>query len=111
MGLTGALSNPGVTTRLQCLTGRDWHKVRPRRKAAHDSSDGRRRFGTVRDAIIQVLAAADSDLRVKDIHADVEQLLDSPVSRSSVKNYLHKHSHSRNPLFERLARGRYRLVR
>ena len=112
MGLTGALSNPGVTTRLQCLTARDWHKARPRRTIAHDPSDGRRRFGTVRDAIIHVLAEADSDLRVKDIHAGVEQLLGSSVSRSSIKNYMRKGCVSRHtPLFENPARGRYRLVR
>ena len=104
MGLTGALSNPEVTTRLECLTTGDRHKARPRRKAAHDSSDGRRRFGVVRDAIIHVLAKADSDLRVKDIHVGVEQLLGSPVSRSSVKNYLRKGCIGRRtPLFENRA--------
>lgn len=33
------------------------------------------RRGAIRDAIIHVLAQTDSDLRVKDVHADAEQLL------------------------------------
>lgn len=110
MVLTGALSNTEVTTLLQCLTGRDWHKVRRPRKPADGWSDGRRPFGTVRDAIVEVLSRADSDLRVKDIQAGVEALLNSPVSRSSVKSYLHKDGLRRTPLFERRDRGRYRLL-
>ena len=79
-------------------------------KPAAGWSDGRRQFGTVRDAIVEVLSRADSELRVKDIQAGVEALLNSPVSRSSVKSYLHKGCRRRIPLFENLGWGRYRLL-
>ena len=110
MGLTGALSNTEVTTLLQCLTGRDWHKAKRPCKPAAGWLDGRRQFGTVRDAIVEVLSRADSELRVKDIQAGVEALLNNPVSRSSVKSYLHKGCRRRIPLFENLGWGRYRLL-
>src|SRR5439155_4307856 len=47
--------------------------------------DSRRPFGSVRDAIVQVLSEADGDLRVRDIQAGVERLLGGPVSPTSVK--------------------------
>lgn len=111
MGLTGALSNPEVTGRLQCLTAtRDWHEVRHSRKPTPSWSDGRRPFGTVGAAIVQVLSEADSDLRVKDIQAGVKKILNSPISRSSIKGYLYKDGLRRAPRFEHLGWGRYRLL-
>jgi len=59
---------------------------------------------------MRILSKTDSDLRVKDIQAAVEELPGGPVSRSAVKNYLHRHSQGASPLFERIARGRYRLL-
>lgn len=78
MGLTGALSNPEVTARLQYLTARDCHKDPYARRPVPGWSDGRRRFGTVSAAIAQVLSEADGELRVKDIQAAVEQLSEQP---------------------------------
>ena len=111
MGLVGSLSNTVTTSNLQCLTSRDWHKGRARKRAPAGWSDGRRAFGTVRDAIVQVLAEADSDLRVRDIQAAVDQLLDGPVSTTSVKSYLRKGSDRSIPLFEYRGRAGYRLLR
>jgi len=52
-----------------------------------------------------------SELRVTDVHAAVEELLGEPVSRSSVKNYLAAGAdHRKTRLFERVSRGRYRLL-
>jgi hypothetical protein len=45
---------------------------------------------TVRDAIVQVLATAETDLRVRDIQKGVGDLLEGHVSASSVKDYLRK---------------------
>jgi hypothetical protein len=73
--------------------------------------DGRRKFGTVRNAIIQVLQNASTELRTRDIHARVEELLQEPVCRGSVKSYLAKGCVTNVPRFERVARGRYRLAR
>jgi hypothetical protein len=44
-----------------------------------------------------------------EIHAAVEDLLDEPVSRSSVKNYLARGSQRKRRRIERVGRGRYRL--
>jgi hypothetical protein len=73
--------------------------------------DGRRKFGTVRDAIVQVMREAGTELRMRDIHAQVEELLREPVCRGSVKSYLCKGCETKVPLFERVGRGCYRLRR
>jgi putative nucleotidyltransferase with HDIG domain len=112
MVLTGHLSNRELTALLVVLTARDWeHAPRRFKKNAHGSPDGRRSFGTVSSAIIEVLKHVDSDLRVRDIHKEVERLLGGPVSRSSIKNYLHKDSKRAVPLFEHRGRAGYRLLR
>ncbi len=111
MGLTGRLSNPGLTTLLQRLTAHDWKQAGPpHRSAGGIAPDGRRKFGTVRDAIVQVLAQTDSALRVRDIQKGVEKTLGGPVSGSSVRNYLRKGCRRRAPLFEYRGRSGYRLA-
>ena len=109
MVLVGLLSNPELTSLYQCLISRDWHKARRRKQGLAGWSDGRRKFGSVGQAIVQVLARADTELRVEDIHKSVEYLLGGPVSRSSVKNYLRRGCERRAPLFERVSHGRYRV--
>ncbi|HEX5852230.1 MAG TPA: hypothetical protein VFY36_03970 [Solirubrobacteraceae bacterium] len=44
---------------------------------------------------------------MKDIHAEVESVLDRSVSRSAVKNWLAGHTGGETALFVRIARGRY----
>jgi hypothetical protein len=73
--------------------------------------DGRRKFGSVSGAIVQVLTEARRDLRVKEIWREVEQVLGEPVSRHSVKSYLHRGTYSSTTIFERIGYGRYRLRR
>jgi hypothetical protein len=109
MDLVGRLSNHRVTALYQSLTRRDWHKARPKRSAVV-WSDGRRPFGSVRDAIIEVLAEAGSEVRVKDIQAGVERLLDGPVSGTSVKAYLRRGCQREMPLIEYCGRKGYRLL-
>jgi hypothetical protein len=112
MDLTGRLSNPDLTTLLQRLMARDWKQVaRQHPSAGGVAPDGRRKFGTVRDAIVAVLEQAGCDLRVRDIHEDVEKLLREPVSSSSVKDYLRKGCRRSTPLFEYRGRRGYRLAR
>jgi hypothetical protein len=110
--LVGRLSNPDLTTLLQGLTAHDWRQARPLQRATSGiAPDGRRKFGTVRDAIVQVLASADSDLRVREIQKGVEDVLGGPVSPSSVKDYLRKGCRHRVPLFEYRGRDGYRRAR
>ncbi len=111
MDLTGRLSNHDLTTLFQRLTARDWTQAdRPHPSADGVAPDGRRRFGSVRDAIVQVLAGADSELRVREIQKGVEEILGGPVSTSSVKDYLRKGCRRRVPLFEYCGRRGYRLA-
>jgi hypothetical protein len=112
MDLVGRLSNHHLTSLLERLTPHDWKQAdRPHGSAGGLAPDGRRKFGTVRDGIVHVLAEADSDLRVREIQKGVEEVLSGPVSRSSVKDYLRKGCRRRVPLFEYRGRDGYRLAR
>ena len=110
MDLVGRLSNRVTTSNLQFLTSRDWHKAHRPTSSDGPRPDGRRQFGSVGRAIVQVVAGADSELRVRDVHKRVEYLLGEPISRSSVKNYLHKGSKRPVPLFEHHGKRGYRLA-
>jgi hypothetical protein len=112
MDLTGRLSNHDLTNLLQRLTDRDWRQV-GRRHLSTDcvAPDGRRKFGAIRDAIVAVLDQANCELRVRDIHGGVEDLLGQPVSRGSVKAYLRNGCRRRSPLFEYRGKTGYRLLR
>jgi hypothetical protein len=59
---------------------------------------------------MRVLFESVEPMRMKDIHAEVEAMLGQPVSRSAVKNWLAGHTGGEQPLFIRLARGRYRIT-
>ena len=58
-----------------------------------------------------VLARADSEMRMKTIHAEVERALGGSVSFQSVADYLIKRSKGPRPLFARTRYGHYRLMR
>lgn len=112
MDLVGRLSNHDLTILFQHLTARDWRQAARRHTLAGGvAPDDRRKFGTVRDAIVQVLADAGTDLRVRDIHSAVERLLGEPVAHSSVKDYLRKGCRRKMALFEYRGGRGYRLVR
>ena len=110
MVLVGALSNPDLQDLFQSLTSQPRRKQRrPKPETDGPAPDGRRKFGTVSTAIVQVLAEARSDMRVSEIWDEVGRLLDSRVSRHSIKSYLHRGTYSSKPIFERISHGRYRL--
>lgn len=74
----------------------------------------RRPPGQIRDAIIASLKTRPEGATIKEIHAAVEKDLGEVVSPSSVRSYLQLGT--RRPTrpgghFERLAPGRYRLVK
>src|SRR5712691_4797583 len=101
--LTGVLSDPEFGLFFQSLTSSETHKESRTCKAQPTGSpDGRRKFGSVSGAILQVLMEAQSDLRVKEIRVSVERLLGSSVSRHSIKSYLHERSFGRTTLMARL---------
>ena len=109
---SGRLSNHDLTTLFQRLTAGDWKQAhRPHQLVGGVAPDGRRKFGTVRDAILAVLEQTDCELRVRDIHEGVEKLLGESASSSSVKEYLRRGCRRRTPLFEYRASRGYRLSR
>jgi len=112
MVLSGGLSNQPLRDLLQCLTS-PRASQRPSRSSRLGAGwpDGRRKFGTVSDVIVTVLAQADEEMRLSEICGEVERVLGGHVSRHSVTDYLVKHSTGPRPLFTRPRRGHYRLTR
>ena len=110
MGLSGGLSNHSFADLLQCLTAEvSDQALRESDAQPAGWSDGRRKFGTVSGAIMTVLTRADSEMRMRTIHAEVEGVLGGSVSFQSVADYLIKRSKGPKPLFVRTRYGHYRL--
>jgi hypothetical protein len=111
MVLSGGLSNLDSQDLLQCLTSSKTRKGAARRRKSRPGLEGKRRFGTVGGAVVQVLSRIEGEMRLNAIHSEVEKLLGSSVSRLSVSDYLIRRSKGRRPLFERSRHGHYRLLR
>ena len=110
MALSGGLSNTSIQGLLQCLTEHPQDQApRPRRLRA-GWSDGRREFGTVDDAVVAVLNARGTEMRARDIHTAVEELLGERVSRYSVADSLRRKSRGRRQLFVRAGYSVYALA-
>jgi hypothetical protein len=97
---------------LHCLTrdSSDQELDQPRPQRA-GWPDGRRKFGTVSGAIMVVRTQTDSEMRLRDINAQVERVLGGRVSFPSVADYLLKRTKGPQPLFLRTRYGHYRLSR
>jgi hypothetical protein len=112
LGLRGQFSNlSGSLSDLlsHSLTGLPGDQEQTEVTTTSGWSDGRRKFATVSEAIVRVLNEAGGELRLRDIQQRVESLLDGPVSRFSVADYLGVRSKGTRPLFERTRKGHYRL--
>jgi len=68
----------------------------------------RRRQGAVLEAVTNALEDARQPLRVRDVHARVEELLGEPIPFSSVNEALSTHA-GHDQLFRRLRYGVYGL--
>src|SRR5438876_10403712 len=100
MVLRGRLSNPDFKDLLRSLTNCKGGKVPARQpKPPAGSPDGRRKFGSVGGAIVAVLAEAGAEMRLRDIHAQVEQTIGGSVSLFSVADFLLRRSKGPKPLF------------
>jgi hypothetical protein len=111
MGLLGAYLNPEVQGRLRHLA------EKLDQLAASDAvprPSGRAglqlRAGLVPRAIQKVLTEAGGPMRVRDIHAAVEDVLGVAVPTPSVNCWLAKNVQGDRPRLVRLGHGRYRLV-
>lgn len=111
VGLVGAYSNADTQERLRRLASRLDRLAAsdaPRRPSARH--DLRLRTGLVPHAIMGALGASVEPMRVRDIHAEVEELLGQHVSPSAIKNWLGRNLRGEHPVVVRLGRGRYRLI-
>jgi hypothetical protein len=70
-----------------------------------------RRPGWVIDAVVRVLANEDRPMRSTHVRAAVESLLGHSVSKDSVNSCLSKGARGKEPRFERVSYGYYRLTR
>jgi hypothetical protein len=107
MELSGALLNPRLQVELpklvrlrDLLAGRDTAPRTPGRAL-------RRRQGSVLEAVTDVLQQAGRPLRVRDIHAAVEELLRAPIPFSSVNEALSTHAGGGDQRFRRFRYGVY----
>jgi hypothetical protein len=71
---------------------------------------GRLGNGVVQRAIVKVLVSANQPMRLRDIHAGVENMLGHPVSKESVAWCVRTSKSGAGPRFQRVAYGRYRLM-
>jgi hypothetical protein len=105
----GALSNPEVQERLEKLSA-TLAKVEAAGAARRPSRfTSKRRAGLLTRTIEQVLAEAESPMRMYEIHTAAEELIGEAVPRSSVKNCLANNCRGERARFVRLERGRYQL--
>ncbi len=70
---------------------------------------GRLGNGEMQRAVVKVLEAANGPMRGADIHRAVERLLGRPVSKNSVSWCLLAGVRAKEPRFERVSYGTYRL--
>ena len=105
--LIESLSHHAVNEGLERLSLRDWRPL-GRRLVAQPRSDARR-FGSVGDAVIQVLEHAGRELTIMEVHSEVQHLLQGRVAYSSVKNSLARRCRRGDAELERVGRGRYTL--
>jgi hypothetical protein len=111
MGLLGSYSNPEVRERLGRLSKALDRLATDKAALRPTVRQGRKlRNGMVPRAIQKVLTDAAGPMRICDIHAAVEDLLDQPVPTSSVNCWLTKSIRDGHPSVIRLERGRYRWL-
>lgn len=108
MGASGGLSNHDLPALLHSLSG---GQTRTASRAAVSGGypDGRRAFGTVGAAVVEVLSTG-AAMKASEIHAAVCALLDGQVSRHSVGDFLRVRAVGRRPLFSRVRHGYYVLL-
>jgi hypothetical protein len=85
--------------------------LKPIERPAPEPATGRLGNGEVKRAVIKALAEADRPMRAADIHLAVECLLGRAISKNSVGWCLAAGAKGKEPRFERVSLGTYRLKR
>ena len=113
MVLTGQLSNPPEPlARLLSILSRPTKrtKKRPSKPKRCGYVEGRRRFGTIGKAVLEVLAAGDDELTAHEIRLQAEKLLGGPISRHSIAYQLQTKSKAADPIIIQTSGRYYRLA-
>jgi hypothetical protein len=112
MALRGALSSRALAESLHSLTAdlRDQAARRRTGKSRFAYAEGKRRFGTVGKAVVEVLSEAGEEMTPRAVHQAVERKLGGEVSFYSVYDRLRVKSKGPEPLFEHSRHGYYRLL-
>ncbi len=114
MGLIGALSNHDYLSKLTRLSkslSSLQGTVRPDRRLVAQSRKPRLRTA---DVLVSVLETVGGPLQLAELYAMVDQLVEEPVRRGTIKQALSANLRDRSrskARFERVGRGRYRLAR
>jgi hypothetical protein len=110
VGIVGALSNPSVQEKLGQLSAKLGQVAASGATPRPSSFKRKRQGGVLTEGIRRVLAGAQEPMRMCEIHTSVEVLLGESVPRSTIKNCLANNCQGARARFERVERGRYRLV-
>jgi hypothetical protein len=108
MHLLGRLTNPSAPLQAVFAALPD-EPLEPVEQPTPPPATGRLGNGVVQRAVVKVLAASGGPLRGAEIHRAVERLLGRPVSKDSVGWCLGTGARGKEPRFERVSYGRYRL--
>ncbi len=112
MDLTGQLSNPpAALARLLSILSRPTKRTKKRSTKPKRSGcvEGRRRFGSVGNAVREVLAGVDRDLTAREIRILAEKLLGGPVSTNSISYQLQTKSKGPDRTIIQMGGRYYRL--
>lgn len=108
MGVLGAYSNPGTQEQLRRLAEKlDRLAASDTVPRASARVERRLRGGLVPNAVTRVLREAAEPMRAREIQAEVEDLLCTRVSRSSIKNALTRTVQGDRAPLVRQSRGLY----
>jgi hypothetical protein len=110
MRLVGQLSNPSSRLQVVLDVPGGSHSLSPRPSVLEPVTRGLR-SGAIQRAVGIVLTATGQPMRVAEVQAAVEELLNQTVSKDSVNWCLSTGARGAEPRFERVARGCYRLLR
>jgi len=99
--LSGGLSNHSLVDLVHCLTGSSSDQGPDQSRMERAGwPDGRRTFGTVSGAIVVVLADVGTEMRLTDIHVQVERVLGGRVSSDCAEASREQSSRSAGPSLE-----------
>lgn len=112
MALRGCLSSRSLEDSLHSLTSdlRDQAGKGQSEKRRFSYAEGRRGFGTVGRAVLEVLSEAGEEMTPRAVHEAVERKLGGDVSFYSVYSQLRSKSAGSKPLIKRSGYSLYRLL-